>query len=312
MLPDAGRQPAWPVSVALIWFAGRALTGAHARSRQNPARLPFMSKSLDRLRDIMTRLRHPRDGCPWDVEQTFETIAPYTIEEAYEVADAIARADFDDLRDELGDLLLQVVFHAEMAREAGHFDFDDVAATIADKMVRRHPHVFGADDVAGVAHQRRVWEDQKAHERQEKSHRRGEASSALDGVPVALPALLRAEKLSKRAARVGFDWKNAADVIAKIEEETEEVREEIAREDSARLAEEIGDLLFACANLARKYAIDPETALHGANRRFESRFRQLEDRLRAQDREPSSVPLEELEALWQAVKRDRAKESNPA
>jgi len=264
------------------------------------------TKSLDRLLEIMARLRNPIDGCPWDVEQTFETIAPYTIEEAYEVADAIARNDINDLRDELGDLLLQVVFHSQIASEAGHFAFDDVAEAISDKMVRRHPHVFADAMVAGLDHQKRAWEDQKAGERREKSEARGEGESALDGVPVTLPALLRAEKLGKRAARVGFDWKNSADVLAKIAEETEEVRAEIDRDDRARIGEEIGDLLFACANLARKYAIDPETALHGANRRFEARFRQLENRLKAQDRDPASVPLVELEELWQAVKREFA------
>lgn len=267
-----------------------------------------MSQSLDRLLEIMTRLRDPKDGCPWDVEQTFETIAPYTIEEAYEVADAIARGDLGDLRDELGDLLLQVVFHAQMAREAGEFAFDDVADAISDKMVRRHPHVFGNETVAGVDQQRRAWEDQKADERLEKSVARGEADSALEGVPVSLPALLRAEKLSKRAARVGFDWKEPADVLAKISEEMDEVRAEIDRDDRARIAEEIGDLLFACANLARKFAIDPETALHGANRRFEARFRQLEKHLKRQNLDPASMPLEELEAVWQFVKRSLAEE----
>lgn len=269
-----------------------------------------MSKSLDRLLDIMTRLRDPKDGCPWDVEQTFETIAPYTVEEAYEVADAIARDDLDDLRNELGDLLLQVVFHAQMAREAGHFAFNDVADAISDKMVRRHPHVFGDENIEGTEHQRQAWEDQKADERRLKSHARGQRESALDGVPVSLPALLRAEKLGKRAARVGFDWKDPADVFAKIAEETDEVRQEIARDDRARLSEEIGDLLFACANLARKYAINPEAALHGANKRFEARFRQLENHFKAQDRDAASMPLEELEAAWQAVKREQAEEQN--
>jgi len=271
-----------------------------------------MSQSLDRLLDIMARLRDPRDGCPWDVKQSFETIAPYTIEEAYEVADAIARGDLDDLRDELGDLLLQVVFHAQMAREAGHFAFSDVADAISDKMVRRHPHVFADEAVDGSEHQRRVWEDQKAGERQAKSRSRGEAPSALDGVPVALPALLRAEKLGKRAARVGFDWDDPAGVLDKVVEETEEVRQEIAADDRARLAEEIGDLLFACANLARKFRIDPETALHGANRRFEERFRGLEKRAESEGRDLSSMSLEELEALWQAVKRGRSGQKSPA
>jgi len=269
-----------------------------------------MSKSLDRLLDIMARLRDPKDGCPWDVEQTFQTIAPYTIEEAYEVADAIARGDLDDLRDELGDLLLQVVFHAQMAREADAFAFDDVADAISDKMVRRHPHVFDDETVAGLDQQRRAWEDQKADERREKSAASGgDQESALDGVAVSLPALVRAEKLSKRAARVGLDWKESADVFAKISEEMEEVRAEIARDDRTRLAEEIGDLLFACANLARKLEIDPETALHGANRRFEARFRQMETHLKKQSLDLASMPLEELEAVWQLVKRNQAEEN---
>jgi len=268
-----------------------------------------MSRSLDRLLEIMARLRDPERGCLWDIEQTFETIAPYTIEEAYEVADAIARNDLGDLRDELGDLLLQVVFHSQMADEAGHFAFDEVADAISEKMVRRHPHVFGDGDVTGLEQQRLEWEDQKAEERAHKSSTRGQdasAMSALDGVPVSLPALLRAEKLSKRAARIGFDWPAASDVLAKIEEETDEVRAEIEAGDNDRLSEEIGDLLFTCANLARKSGIDPETALHGANRRFESRFRQLESELRTQDREPSTMALADLEAVWQAVKRAQA------
>jgi MazG family protein len=267
-----------------------------------------MSKSLDRLLDIMARLRDPKDGCPWDVEQSFETIAPYTIEEAYEVADAIARGDLEDLRDELGDLLLQVVFHAQMAREVDAFAFDDVADAISDKMVRRHPHVFGDETVTGLDQQRRAWEDQKADERREKSTARGDQESALDGVPVNLPALVRAEKLSKRAARVGFDWKKPADALAKISEEMDEIRAEIAIDDRARLAEEIGDLLFACANLARKFDIDPETALHGANRRFEARFRGMETHLKKQSLDLASMPLEDLEAVWQWVKRNQAEE----
>lgn len=291
---------------ACFWVYGpysRAMSSAQFDNATN------MSKSLDRLLDIMARLRDPKDGCPWDVEQTFETIAPYTIEEAYEVADAIARDDLDDLRDELGDLLLQVVFHAQMAREADAFAFDDVADAISGKMVRRHPHVFGDETVAGLDEQRHAWEDQKADERREKSAARGDEESALDGVPVSLPALIRAEKLSKRAARVGFDWKEAADVFAKISEELDEVRAEIAHDDRVRLAEEIGDLLFACANLARKFEIDPESALHGANRRFEARFRQMERHLKRQSLDLASMPLEELEAVWQLVKRDQADEN---
>jgi len=269
-----------------------------------------MSEPLSRLLEIMAKLRDPEGGCPWDIEQTFETIAPYTIEEAYEVADAIAREDFDDLKDELGDLLLQVVYHAQMAREAGHFDFDAVARAIGEKMVRRHPHVFGDSKVASAEHQRVAWEDVKAREREDKAGQdEATAPSALDGVPVALPALMRAEKLGKRAARVGFDWPDLTGVLAKIDEELGELRAELDSGATARQAEEIGDLLFACANLARKAKLDPETALHGASRRFETRFRFLENALRDQKRDPKSVPLEELETLWRAAKAEEKESS---
>ena len=264
-----------------------------------------MSEPLSRLLEIMTRLRDPDGGCPWDIEQSFETIAPYTIEEAYEVADAIAREDFDDLKDELGDLLLQVVYHAQMAREAGHFDFDEIAQAIGEKMVRRHPHVFGDGQVASAEHQRVAWEDVKAREREEKpGNTERSEPSALDGVPLALPALMRAEKLGKRAARVGFDWQDMTGVLAKIEEELAEFRAELDGGSRERQAEEIGDLLFACANLARKAELDPETALRAASRRFEARFRILEKTLRAQQRDAKSVPLAELEEIWQAAKAE--------
>ncbi|MCZ6862573.1 MAG: nucleoside triphosphate pyrophosphohydrolase [Alphaproteobacteria bacterium] len=264
-----------------------------------------MSEPLSRLLEIMARLRDPDGGCPWDIEQSFETIAPYTIEEAYEVADAIARKDFDDLKDELGDLLLQVVYHAQMAREAGHFDFAAVAQAIGEKMVRRHPHVFGDTKIASAEHQSVAWEDVKARERKEKSgNTERSAPSALDGVPLALPALMRAEKLGKRAARVGFDWKDMTGVLAKIEEELAEFRAELDGGSSERQAEEIGDLLFACANLARKAELDPETALRAASRRFEARFRILEKTLRAQRRDAKSVPLAELEEIWRAAKAE--------
>ena len=262
-----------------------------------------MSDPLSRLLEIMARLRDPDGGCPWDIEQSFETIAPYTIEEAYEVADAIARKDFGDLKDELGDLLLQVVYHAQMAREAGHFDFEQVARAIGEKMVRRHPHVFGDGQVASAERQRVAWEDHKAREREQKPGNAKDAGpSALDGVPLALPALMRAEKLGKRAARVGFDWEDVSGVLAKIEEELAEFRAELDGGSAERQAEEIGDLLFACANLARKAGLDPETALHAASRRFEARFRHLEKTLRATRREAKSVPLAELEELWRAAK----------
>ena len=260
------------------------------------------SRDIQRLLDIMAALRQPETGCPWDIVQTFETIKPYTIEEAYEVADAIERGDMHDLCDELGDLLLQVVFHAQMAREAGQFDFTDVAKAISDKMVRRHPHVFGEERVASAAAQTQAWEDRKAAERAEAA--KGGAG-ALDGLPLALPALLRAAKLGKRAARVGFDWPDAAPVLDKIEEEIGELRAELGGETRpAGIEEELGDLLFACANLARKLEVDPEAALRGANARFERRFRSIEARLGARGLRPEEATLDQLEALWQEAKAD--------
>lgn len=257
----------------------------------------------NRLRAVMAKLRDPDGGCPWDVEQTFATIAPYTIEEAYEVADAIQRGDMAGLRDELGDLLLQVFFHARMAEEAGHFDYDDVARAIADKMVRRHPHVFGDADIATAEAQTVHWEDLKARERVEKGETVAEDASALDGVAIPLPALTRAEKLQKRAARIGFDWPEAAPVIAKIEEELAELRAEMDGGTSrARLEEEMGDLLFAVANLARHLKIDPETALRRGNHKFEDRFRRMEKRLRAGGLDPAQASLDDMEAAWQAEK----------
>jgi len=245
---------------------------------------------IDRLLAIMARLRDPKTGCEWDTVQTFETIAPYTIEEAYEVADAIERKDMADLKDELGDLLLQVVFHSRMAEEAGIFSFDDVVNAISDKMERRHPHIFG-DAVAGGHH---LWEMIKAEERAAKPDQ-----SALAGVAVGLPALLRAEKLQKRAARTGFDWPDASGPRAKIDEEIAEVE---AASDAER-EEEIGDLLFATVNWARKFGIDPEVALRGANAKFERRFRAME--AHAGDAFPT-LDLDAQEALWQRVKSDAA------
>ena len=263
-----------------------------------------MSENLNRLLTVMARLRDPKTGCPWDVEQSFATIAPYTIEEAYEVADAIAREDMHDLKDELGDLLLQVVFHARMAEEAGEFDFDAVAGAIADKMIRRHPHVFGDEADRDAGGQRHAWEEQKAAERDDRAKRRGGngETSALDGVPTALPALMRAEKLGKRAARVGFDWPDLEGVFAKIAEESDEIRAEAARGDQERLADEVGDLLFAAANLARKAGVDAEAALQAASRRFEARFRHLEATMAADGRAPDQASLDELESEWQAAK----------
>lgn len=256
---------------------------------------------MDRLIAIMTWLRHPEHGCPWDREQDFASIAPYTIEEAYEVADAITRRDMPDLREELGDLLLQVVYHARMAEEAGAFAFADVAAAINRKMIDRHPHVFGSESARDAASQTAAWETTKAAERAGKAK---PGDSVLDGVALALPALLRAEKLQKRAARVGFDWGAPGPVIDKIEEEIGELRAEVASGAPAdRLTDEIGDVLFAVANLARHLSIDPEAALRATNEKFTRRFRYVERNLEAQGRSPEAASLEEMEALWVEAKR---------
>lgn len=255
---------------------------------------------IERLLAIMARLRDPAGGCPWDREQNFATIAPYTIEEAYEVADAVARGNMAELRDELGDLLFQVVFHARMAEEAGHFDFAGVANAISDKMERRHPHVFGDARIRDAVQQTEAWEAHKAAERSEKP----EGASVLAGVPLALPALLRAEKLGKRAARVGFDWPDAGAVLDKIREETGEIAAAIdAKESEARIGQEIGDLLFAAAQLARHYTLNPETALRAANARFERRFGHVERALAARGRTPFEAGMDELEALWGEAKK---------
>ena len=262
-----------------------------------------MSRQIDRLVEIMAKLRNPDGGCPWDLEQDFASIAPYTIEEAYEVADAIARGDMAELRDELGDLLLQVVFHARMAEEKDLFDFGSVADAISDKMVRRHPHVFAGETVESTAAQTASWESQKAEERARKADRDGHPPSALDGVSVTLPAQTRAVKLARRAARVGFDWPDAASVLAKLEEETGELRQEI--EDGAapaRLEDELGDVLFSVANLARHLDIDPEAALRRTNAKFEHRFRHVERRLREAGRAPEDATLEEMDRLWEEAK----------
>jgi tetrapyrrole methylase family protein/MazG family protein/ATP diphosphatase len=259
--------------------------------------------ALERLLKIMARLRDQKSGCPWDIEQTFATIAPYTIEEAYEVADAIERGDLKDLEEELGDLLLQVVYHAQMAREAGAFDFADVAQAISDKMVRRHPHVFGEDEVRNSADQTLRWEAIKAQERSAKDSR----ASALDGVPVGLPALTRAAKLTRRAARVGFDWPSCAEVIAKLREELGELEVEIDAGDQQKAREELGDLLFVCANLARKLDVEPEDALRAANAKFIRRFSYIEARLAEDGRTPAQSDLPEMDRLWDEAKaRERS------
>ncbi len=251
----------------------------------------------------MARLRDPQDGCPWDVRQDFASVAPHTLEEAYEVVDAIERDDMEDLRDELGDLLFQVVFHARMAEEAALFDFGDVAEAIADKLVRRHPHVFADAREHDVESQRQTWEAIKAEERRRKAD--DAPVGALDGVSRTLPGLPRAVKLQRRAARVGFDWGEAEPVFAKIDEEIGEVKAELeAGADAERVEEEMGDLLFACANLSRHLGVEPERALRRANAKFERRFRRIEALLAEDGLEPQDVNLDTLEAAWQRAKRE--------
>jgi len=259
---------------------------------------PEHADPLDRLIAIMARLRDPADGCAWDLEQTFDTIAPYTVEEAYEVADAIERGDLPDLRDELGDLLLQVVFHSRMAEEAGAFAFDDVAQAICDKMIRRHPHVFGEAVHRDAAEQTIAWEALKARERAAKDHK----ASVLDGISVGLPGLTRALKLTGRAARVGFDWADAADVLSKLHEEVGELEVEVAAGDRARIEDELGDVLFVLANLARKLDIDPEAAIRSTNAKFTRRFNFVEQALAEAGKTPEQSDLAEMDGLWDAAK----------
>jgi nucleoside triphosphate diphosphatase len=261
---------------------------------------------LLRLLDIMARLRDPERGCPWDREQSFATIAPYTIEEAYEVAEACERHDMAALRDELGDLLFQVVFHARMAQEAGLFAFNDVARAIADKMLRRHPHVFADAVIADAAAQTVAWEEHKAAERRAKAAANGDAAaSALDGVGAALPALTRAQKLQARAARVGFDWATPPPILDKIEEEIGELRQVMDQGAAPEaLEDEMGDLLFAVVNLARRLAIDPEQALRRACRKFDRRFRRVEALLAEDGRTPATATLDDMEVKWQRAKAE--------
>lgn len=263
--------------------------------------------ALPRLREIMRRLRAP-DGCPWDREQDFASIAPYTVEEALEVAEAIAAEDWAELREELGDLLLQVVYHAEIAEERGLFDFDEVARAAADKMLRRHPHVFGARPGGPKPAAEEVsWEGVKAAERAEKGARR---ESALDGVPGGLPALQRALRLTERAARVGFDWPEAAPVLDKLAEEAGELIEARERLTAEAVEEEFGDLLFVMVNLGRHLRLEPEAALRRANAKFERRFREVERRLRAEGRRPGEASLEEMDAHWNAAKAAERRSSD--
>jgi ATP diphosphatase len=249
--------------------------------------------SIDRLLQIMARLRDPERGCPWDLEQSFATIAPYTIEEAYEVADAIEHNNLHALRDELGDLLFQVVFHSQLARERGAFDFDAVVAAICDKMERRHPHVFGDASIESAKAQTIAWEEQKRRERATKH------SSVLADVPVSLPALTRANKLGKRAAQVGFEWPDVNGALAKVEEEVHELKEEVAQgADRGAIADELGDVLFCIVNVCRYLDVDPEAALRATNAKFERRLGYVEARLREHGRTPDQASLEEMDRLW--------------
>ena len=272
------------------------------------------SRDIARLIEIMAALRTPGTGCPWDLEQSFATIAPYTIEEAYEVADAIVRGDLDDLRDELGDLLLQVVFHARMAQEQGAFDFGDVVQALTEKLVRRHPHVFG--DARGLTPKavEGLWERIKAQERAQKPPGRASegAAGALAGVPVGLPALTRALKLQAKAGKVGFDWNDPLAVLAKIREEADEIEAELAAGSRAAAGAELGDLLFAVVNLARHLDVDPEATLRATNRKFEQRFAAIERSLAARGKTPQGATLEEMEALWNAAKASEKPAETPA
>jgi len=250
-----------------------------------------------RLLEIMQRLRDPQNGCPWDVKQDFSSIAPYTIEEAYEVADAIARQDMADLKDELGDLLFQVVFHAQMASEQGSFDFNDVHQAICDKMLRRHPHVFADVEIRDAAHQKQAWEEYKAEERRQKGEH-----GLMDGIPAGMAELQRAVKLQKRARKAGFDWPAAEPVLEKVGEEVSELRAAMAAADHDAMEDELGDLLFSAVNLARQLDIDPASALRRSNAKFERRFRAMEQAAGGQAG-LESMSLDEMEALWQEAKR---------
>jgi ATP diphosphatase len=271
------------------------------------------SRDIDRLLEIMAALRTPGTGCPWDLEQDFSTIAPYTLEEAYEVADAIARGDLGDLRDELGDLLLQVVFHARMAQEQGAFDFGGVVEAITAKLLRRHPHVFGEARGLSPKEVEGLWDRIKAEEKAERAARMGQdgnrQESALAGVPAAMPALTRALKLQDKAGKVGFDWNDPLAVLSKIREECDEIEAEIASGDRAKAIAEVGDLLFAVVNLARHLSADPEATLRAANEKFTRRFHSIEQALAAQGKRPQETTLAEMDALWDAAK---AAEGKPA
>ena len=273
-------------------FQGESLMPKHAECDAG---------AIARLLEIMSRLRDPDTGCPWDLQQNFATIAPYTLEEAYEVAEAIQRNDAVDLCDELGDLLFQVVFHAQLARELGWFEFSDVVTAINRKLVRRHPHVFAGENVSDARAQSEAWEQHKARERAEKG---GDTNSVLDGVPIALPALVRAQKIQQRAARVGFDWTGIRQVVDKLEEELVELRQALAAEESMqRVQEELGDLMFSGVNLARFLDADAETLMRNANHKFERRFRVVEALAKQKQRSLQDCSLDELESFWCEAKK---------
>jgi len=262
--------------------------------------------NLDDLRNIMERLRDPEHGCPWDKEQTLETLVPYTLEEAYEVVDAIHRGSNQELCDELGDLLFQIIFYTQITKEKNNFNFDDIVDAIAKKLVRRHPHVFADEQISNAEEQTLAWEKHKEKERKEKAGRKNISTSVLDGVSLALPALMRAQKLQKRASRVGFDWEDIRSVICKVEEELGEYKEECLGNTiqiKERIQEEIGDLLFSCVNLARHANIDAESALREANLKFEGRFNSIEMALEEQGKLIEQASLEEMDKLWEKAKQ---------
>ena len=277
-----------------------------------PSDPPKPSRDIGALIAIMAALRAPGTGCPWDLEQSFATIAPYTIEEAYEVADAIARGDLNDLREELGDLLLQVVFHSRMAEEQGAFDFGGVVEAITAKLIRRHPHLFGDARGLAPAEVKALWDEIKRAEKVEGAETPGGSEpeqSVLDGVPLGMPSLMRSGKLTRKAARVGFSWPDSAGVLDKIEEELGEVRDALEAESKAQLHDEVGDLLFTVANLARHLDIDPEAALAATNRKFERRFRFVERALAAAGRSPEQSDLAEMDRLWNEAKAAERRQS---
>lgn len=254
------------------------------------------------LLDVMSKLRDPNGGCPWDLEQDFASIAPYTIEEAYEVADAIDRGDHDDIKEELGDLLLQVVFHAQMAKEENIFTFDDVAQSITDKMIFRHPHVFEDDSADNAAHVLEKWEQRKDLEKANKGKDRAESVSVLDDIPTNMPAMLRAHKIQKKAVKEGFEWNNVLDVFDKVDEELAELKEAIASGDQDHILEEYGDVLFAVTNIGRKLGLDSEHAMRKTNQKFEKRFRGMEDDCRAEGKTLRDITFQQREALWNKQK----------